>query len=185
MPADVTIEQLDLELAQKIIQLPRLVGEHPDTGKSIFAGIGRFGPYVMSEARYFKLESTADALSIGLNHAVAVIADGLAKGGGRRGANTIRTIGEHPDGGDVKILDGRFGAYIKYKKLNATLPKTTDPMEISMQDALELLQAKAEKAGQKPTKAKAKPKAKAKAKAKPKAKKAAPASSEAVAGSSD
>ncbi|MDP6021454.1 MAG: type I DNA topoisomerase [Alphaproteobacteria bacterium] len=185
MPADVTIEQLDLELAQKIIQLPRLVGEHPDTGKSIFAGIGRFGPYVMSEARYFKLESTADALSIGLNHAVAVIADGLAKGGGRRGANTIRTIGEHPDGGDVKILDGRFGAYIKYKKLNATLPKTTDPMEMSMQDALELLQAKAEKAGQKPTKAKAKPKAKAKAKAKPKAKKAAPASSEAVAGSSD
>jgi len=185
MPADVTIEQLDLELAQKIIQLPRLVGEHPDTGKSIFAGIGRFGPYVMSEARYFKLESTADALSIGLNHAVTVIADGLAKGGGRRGANTIRTIGEHPDGGDVKILDGRFGAYIKYKKLNATLPKTTDPMEMSMQDALELLQAKAEKAGQKPTKAKAKPKAKAKAKAKPKAKKAAPASSEAVAGSSD
>ncbi len=185
MPADVTIEQLDLELAQKIIQLPRLVGEHPDTGKSIFAGIGRFGPYVMSEARYFKLESTADALSIGLNHAVAVIADGLAKGGGRRGANTIRTIGEHPDGGDVKILDGRFGAYIKYKKLNATLPKTTDPMEMSMQDALELLQAKAEKAGQKPTKAKAKPKAKAKAKAKPKAKKAVPASSEAVAGSSD
>ncbi|MBT4171092.1 MAG: type I DNA topoisomerase [Rhodospirillaceae bacterium] len=189
LPADVTIEQLDLDLAQQIIQLPRLVGDHPETGKSIFAGIGRFGPYVMSEARYHKLESTADALSIGLNHAVAVIADGMAKGGGRRGANTIRTIGEHPDGGEIKILDGRFGAYVKYKKLNAPLPKTADPMEMSMQDALDLLQAKAEKAGQKPAKAKAAPKAKAKPKAKPNAKpnakKATPAAEEVVAGSSD
>ncbi len=193
MPADISIEQLDLDLAQKIIKLPRLVGEHPETGKSIFAGIGRFGPYVMSEARYFKLESTSDVLSIGLNHAVAVIADGMAKGGGRRGANTIRTVGEHPEGGDVKILDGRFGAYIKYKKLNATLPKNADPMQMSMQDALDLLQAKAEKMGQKPKKAKAKAKPKAKAKAKPKAKtkaaakpkKAATAATDAVAGSSD
>ncbi|MBT6426062.1 MAG: type I DNA topoisomerase [Rhodospirillaceae bacterium] len=194
LPADVTVEDLDLELAKKIINLPRVVGEHPETGKSIFAGIGRFGPYVQSESRYHKLESTADALTIGLNHAVTVIAEGMAKGGGRRGANTIRTLGDHPDGGDVKILDGRFGPYVKYKKLNATLPQTSDPMTVSMEEALALLQAKAEKSGQKPSKAKPKakatPKAKAKAKpkAKPKAKKAAPTESgtgEAVAGTSD
>ena len=189
LPADITVEQLDLEMAQKLISLPRLVGDHPESGKTIFAGIGRFGPYVQSESRYFKLESTADALSIGLNHAVSVIADGMSKGGGRRGANTIRTLGDHPDGGDVKILDGRFGPYIKYKKLNATLPKTADPLQISLEDGLALLLAKAEKDGQKPAKAKAKTKAKPKAKTKPKARaktgKATAAAREVVAGSSD
>ncbi|MBL6953587.1 MAG: type I DNA topoisomerase [Alphaproteobacteria bacterium] len=193
LPADVSVEQLDLALAQKLISLPRLVDEHPETGKPIFAGIGRFGPYVQTESRYFKLESTADALTIGLNHAVVVIAEGMTKDGGRRGANTIRTLGDHPDGGDVKILDGRFGPYVKYKKQNATLPKTADPMQMSLEDGLALLQAKAEKDGQKPAKAKAKPKAttKAKPKAKPKAKakaktgKAAAATSDAVSGSSD
>ena len=203
LPDDITIEELDLELAQKLIKLPRPVGDHPETGKSIFAGVGRFGPYVMTEARYFKLESTADAISIGLNHAVSVIADGMAKGGGRRGANTIATLGEHPDGGDVKILDGRFGPYVKYKKLNATLPKTADPEKVTLAEGLELLAARAAASGQKPAKAKvepkakakakakpkakakAKPKAKAKSKAKPKAKKAAPAADEVAAGSSD
>lgn len=191
LPADVSVEQLDLEMAQKLLSLPRLVGDHPETGKTIFAGIGRFGPYVQSESRYFKLEGTADALTIGLNHAVAVIADGMTKGGGRRGANTIRTLGDHPDGGDVKVLDGRFGPYVKYKKLNATLPKTADPMQMSLEDGLALLRAKAEKPARNSAKAKAKPKSKAKAKpkarAKPKAKagKAAAAASEVVSGSSD
>ncbi len=189
LPADISVGELDLEMAQKLINLPRLVGEHPETGKAIFAGIGRFGPYVQSEARYHKLESTADAMSIGLNHAVTVIAEGMAKGGGRRGANTIRTLGDHPDGGEIKILDGRFGPYVKYKKLNATVPKTSDPMAMSMDEALALLRDKAGKTGKTiKAKPKAKPKTKAKAKAKPKAKakskKAAP-TGEAVAGSSD
>jgi DNA topoisomerase-1 len=98
-------------------------------------------------------------------------------------------LGDHPDGGDVKILDGRFGPYIKYKKLNATLPKTADPLQISLEDGLALLLAKAEKDGQKPAKAKAKTKAKPKAKTKPKARaktgKATAAAREVVAGSSD
>ncbi|MDA1097887.1 MAG: type I DNA topoisomerase [Proteobacteria bacterium] len=193
LPADVSVEQLDRELAQKLISLPRVVGHHPETAKAIFAGIGRFGPYVQTESRYFKLESTADALTIGLNHAVAVIADGMTKDGGRRGANTIRTLGDHPEGGDVKVLDGRFGPYVKYKKLNATLPKTFDPMHMSLEDGLALLRAKAEAAGQKRAKAKPKAKTKPKAKAKPatkvkqKAKTGtlAAAVTEAVSGSSD
>ncbi len=170
LPEDISVGELDLDLALKLIKLPRLVGDHPETGKPIFAGIGRFGPYVQSESRYHKLESTQDALTIGLNHAVTVIAESMAKGGGRRGANTIRTLGEHPDGGEIKILDGRFGPYVKYKKLNATVPKTSDPMAMSMDEALALLQAKAEKAGQKTIKAKPKAKSKAKAKTKTKAK---------------
>ena len=170
LPEDINLNELDLDLAHRLINLPRVVGDHPETGKTIFAGVGRFGPYVQSESRYHKLDSTADALSIGLNHAVTVIAEGMAKGGGRRGANTIRTLGEHPEGGEIKILDGRFGPYVKYKKLNATVPETSDPMAMAMDEALDLLKAKAEKAGQKPAKAKPKAKAKQKAKAKPKAK---------------
>ncbi len=185
LPEDINLNELDLDLAHRLINLPRVVGDHPETGKTIFAGIGRFGPYVQSESRYHKLDSTADALSIGLNHAVTVIAEGMAKDGGRRGANTIRTLGEHPEGGEIKILDGRFGPYVKYKKLNATVPKTSDPMAMSMDEALDLLKAKAEKAGQKPAKAKPKAKAKQKAKAKPKAKakakKAAPEADQAAA----
>ena len=185
LPEDINLNELDLDLAHRLINLPRVVGDHPETGKTVFAGIGRFGPYVQSESRYHKLDSTADALSIGLNHAVTVIAEGMAKDGGRRGANTIRTLGEHPEGGEIKILDGRFGPYVKYKKLNATMPKTSDPMAMSMDEALDLLKAKAEKAGQKPAKAKPKAKAKQKAKAKPKAKakakKAAPEADQAAA----
>ena len=185
LPEDINLNELDLDLAHRLINLPRVVGDHPETGKTIFAGIGRFGPYVQSESRYHKLDSTADALSIGLNHAVTVIAEGMAKGGGRRGANTIRTLGEHPEGGEIKILDGRFGPYVKYKKLNATVPKISDPMAMSMDEALDLLKAKAEKAGQKPAKAKPKAKAKQKTKAKPKAKakakKAAPEADQAAA----
>jgi DNA topoisomerase-1 len=181
LPEDINLNELDLDLAHRLINLPRVVGDHPETGKTIFAGIGRFGAYVQSESRYHKLDSTADALSIGLNHAVTVIAEGMAKGGGRRGANTIRTLGEHPEGGEIKILDGRFGPYVKYKKLNATVPKTSDPMAMSMDEALDLLKAKAEKAGQKPAKAKPKAKAKAKPKAKAKAKKAAPEADQAAA----
>jgi DNA topoisomerase-1 len=96
-------------------------------------------------------------------------------------------LGDHPDGGDVKILDGRFGPYVKYKKLNATLPKTADPLQISLEDGLALLLAKAEKDGQKPAKAKtkAKPKAKTKPKARANAGKATAAAREVVAGSSD
>ena len=185
LPEDINLNELDLDLAHRLINLPRVVGDHPETGKTIFAGVGRFGPYVQSESRYHKLDSTADALSIGLNHAVTVIAEGMAKDGGRRGANTIRTLGEHPEGGEIKILDGRFGPYVKYKKLNATMPKTSDPMAMSMDEALDLLKAKAKKAGQKPAKAKPKAKAKQKAKAKPKAKakakKAAPEADQAAA----
>ncbi|MFP6727321.1 MAG: topoisomerase C-terminal repeat-containing protein, partial [Alphaproteobacteria bacterium] len=164
------VQEVNLELAGQLMLLPRLVGEHPETGKPIFAGIGRFGPYVQSESRYHKLESTADTLSIGLNRAVTVIAESMAKGGGRRGANTIRSLGEHPDGGEIKILDGRFGPYVKYKKLNVTVPEPSDPMEITLEEVLALLQAKVEKAGRKSTKAKSK--AKSKVKSKTRAKKA-------------
>ena len=164
LPDDIRISEVDLELAGQLIRLPRLVGEHPETSKPIFSGIGRFGPYVQSESRYHKLESTADALSIGLNRAVTVIAESIAKGGGRRGANTIRSLGEHPDGGEIKILDGRFGPYVKYKKLNVTVPQTSDPLEITLDEVLGLLKVKAEKAGQKGTKGKSKAKSKSRGK---------------------
>jgi DNA topoisomerase-1 len=149
LPKDVPPDNLDFDTALQLIRLPREVGLHPESQKPIFAGIGRYGPYLQTDGRYFRLDGTSEVLTIGLNHAVAKIAEGKAKGGGRRGATQLRSLGDHPDGGEITILDGRYGPYVKYKRLNATIPKAADPMQISLEEALALLQAKAEKSGKK------------------------------------
>jgi len=151
LPKDVPIDELTLELALQLLRLPREIGDHPETGKPIYAGIGRYGPYLQTDGRYIKLESTHDALTIGLNHAVTKIAEAPARGGGRRGGTELRKLGDHPDGGEVVIMDGRYGPYVKYKRINATLPKDRAPEEISMDEAVALIQARAERTGRKAT----------------------------------
>jgi len=146
LPKDVPIDELNLELALQLLRLPREIGTHPETDKPIYAGIGRYGPYLQTDGRYIKLESTHDALTVGLNMAVTKIAEAPARGG-RRGGKELRKLGEHPDGGDVVIMDGRYGPYVKYKRINATLPKDREPDEITMDEAVALIQARAEKSG--------------------------------------
>ena len=140
-------EEMDHEKALALLSLPRDVGKHPETGKMISAGIGRYGPFVLHDGTYANLDSVEDVFSIGLNRAVTVIAEKknrFAQGGsGRAAPAALKDLGEHPDGGKVTVRDGRYGPYVNWGKVNATLPKGTDPQSIGLDKALELIAAKA------------------------------------------
>ncbi|MBB4066712.1 type I DNA topoisomerase [Gellertiella hungarica] len=143
-------EDIDLEKALALLSLPRDIGQHPETGKMISSGIGRYGPFVLHDGTYANLESVEDVFSIGLNRAVAVLADKQNKAGGGRGRSTpaaLKELGDHPDGGSVTVRDGRFGPYVNWGKVNATLPRGTDPAAVTMEQALVLIAERAEKTG--------------------------------------
>jgi DNA topoisomerase-1 len=150
-----------------LLALPREVGVHPESGKPISAGIGRYGPFVLHDGTFANLDSVEEVFSVGLNRAVTALAEKKAGGGrgGRGGASSAKPrkeLGEHPDGGKVTLHDGRFGPYVKYGKINATLPRGTEPESLTLATALELVAAKAEK-GPSKRPAKKKPAAKKKA----------------------
>lgn len=155
-------DSIDIEKALALLSLPRDVGQHPESGKMISAGIGRYGPFLLHDGAYANLESVEDVFSIGLNRAVTVIAEKQAKGGrGRSTPTALKELGDHPDeGGKITVRDGRYGPYVNHGKINATLPKGKDPMDVTLEEALELIAAKAAKGGKK------KPAAKKKAPAK-------------------
>lgn len=161
VPSDV-----DLDLALALLSLPRPIGEHPESKEMILAGVGRFGPYLKVGDRYVKLKPDDDVLTLGLNRAVTIIAEAPAK---RAAKSAGKLIGEHPDDGKpIELRDGRYGPYVKHGKINASLPSDMEPESLSLELAVELIAARAEKVGAK-TKAKTKKKAKAK-KAKTKSK---------------
>ncbi|WP_417456697.1 type I DNA topoisomerase [Kordiimonas sp.] len=147
IPKDMDAGSMTLEQAIALLSLPREVGVHPETGKVITASIGRYGPYVAHDGNYGKLASTEEVFSVGLNRAVAVIADAAAKKGG--GTKTVlKELGEHPEEeGSIRVLDGRYGPYVNHKRTNATLPKGTEPESVTLEQALEWLAAKASKKG--------------------------------------
>ena len=136
---------VDLAMARDLLSLPREVAKHPETGEPILAGIGRYGPYVQHGRTYANLEASDDVLQIGANRAIDLIVARETKGAGRRsggGAPAGRPLGEHPDGGTVTVRPGRFGPYVNHGKLNATLPKSLDPDNVTLDEALALLAAK-------------------------------------------
>ncbi|WP_404403697.1 type I DNA topoisomerase [Pelagibacterium halotolerans] len=157
---------LDLEKALKLLSLPREVGTHPETGKPITAGIGRYGPFVLHDGTYANLPDVEEVFTVGLNRAVDLIAEKKANGGnGTRGAaSVIKELGDHPDGGAITVRKGRYGPYVNHGKINATLPKGIEPEAVTKEQALELVAAKAGTKGK--TKTKAAPKKKAAAKKK-------------------
>lgn len=157
LPRGWTPDTVDHERALALLSLPRDVGPHPETGKMISAGIGRYGPYVLHNGTYANLEAVEDVFSIGLNRAVSLLAEKAANGPrGRTRAAPLKELGEHPDGGMITVKQGRYGPYVNVGKINATLPKDRDPMSITREEALELIAAKAEKSGKKPGRRKAK-----------------------------
>lgn len=167
--------EMDLEKALRLLSLPRLVGAHPETGKDIMAGLGRYGPFVLHDGKYANLESVDEVFEVGINRAVTVIAEKAASGGRGRGAPAaLKTLGDHPDGGAVTVHSGRYGPYVKHGKINATIPKETKPEDITMDQAVELIAARAAKAGKKPAAKKKAPAKKKAAAKKPAAKKKAP-----------
>jgi len=174
VPKGIDAGTIDLERALKLLSLPREIGLHPETGKPIVAGLGRYGPFVLHDGLYANLESLEDVFSVGLNRAVTLLAEKAAAGKSRfqRGKPTVlKDLGEHPDGGKIEVLSGRYGPYVKHGKINATIPNGKDPAAVTLEEAIELIAARAAKAGKKPAK-KAAPKAAKSAKSAPKTAKA-------------
>ena len=140
LPKDVALETLTLDTALKLLSLPREIGMHPESGKPIEAGIGRYGPFLRHDGRYARLGGTDEALNVGLNRAVTLLAEAAEKGGRRRGATELRQLGPHPDDGEpVAVMEGRYGPYVKHGKVNATLPRGTGPDEVTLESAVRLI----------------------------------------------
>jgi DNA topoisomerase-1 len=147
IPKGVSLDDIDLEMALGLLSLPRDVGAHPEDGEMIIAGVGRFGPYVKHGKTYASLEDGDDVLSVGLNRAVTLIAEKRANPGkGRRfGADPGKTLGEHPDkGGPIVAKKGRYGPYVSHDGINATIPGDKTPETITLDEAVSLLDARAE-----------------------------------------
>ena len=164
IPKGVDAATIDLEKALQLLSLPREVGLHPETGSMITAGLGRYGPFVLHDGKYANLESMEEVFTVGINRAVAVIAEKAAGGGKgrfqRAGPTVLKDLGAHPDdGGAIQILSGRYGPYIAHNKVYANVPRSKEPEAVSVEEAVALLAERIAKGGGKKSKAKAPKKA--------------------------
>ena len=163
LPKGVTAGGIELEMALKLLSLPREVARHPESGEPILANIGRYGPYVQHGKTYANIGKDDDVLEIGGNRAIdLIVAKESGAGGGRFGRaaqSAGRTLGDHPAGGPVTVRDGKYGAYVNWGKVNATLPKTIEKETLALDEALILIAARQEATGVKPPARKAAPKA--------------------------
>ena len=142
IPKGIKIDEIDLEKAKYLCSLPKIIGQHPENGKDITINSGRFGPYLKCENKSARLENIEDLFTIGLNRAVTLIAEAKP---GRISSSLIKDLGEHPeDKKPVRIMKGQYGPYIKYKSLNATIPEEKDPTELTMEEALILIDKRKE-----------------------------------------
>jgi DNA topoisomerase-1 len=143
LAANMKPEDVTLEIALALLSLPREVAKHPESGEPILAGIGRYGSYVQHKKTYANLGKEENVLDIGANRAIDLIMTKDA-GGGRTGTGgEIRSVGEHPDGGAIALKAGRFGPYLAWGKVNATLPKGTDMTGMTLEQAVAIVNAKA------------------------------------------
>jgi len=142
IPKGIEIDQIDLEKAKYLCSLPKVIGQHPENGKDITINSGRFGPYLKCENKSARLENVEELFTIGLNRAITLIAEAKP---GRISSSLIKDLGEHPeDKKPVRIMKGQYGPYIKYKSLNATIPEEKDPTELTMEEALILIEKRKE-----------------------------------------
>ncbi len=165
------IAELDLDWALKLLSLPRTVGAHPESGNPITASIGRYGPYLAHDGKYARLASTAEVFETGMNAAVVKLAEAAANGGRpQRGTREpLKLLGQHPRTElELKVMEGRYGAYVTDGTTNATLPKTVTPEALTLEEAAALIDARAAaapvKKGKKPAPKKKAPAKKAPAK---------------------
>jgi DNA topoisomerase-1 len=144
LPRGLSPDDVTLEKAIRLLALPREVARHPTSGEPILAGIGRYGSYVQHGKTYANLRRDDDVLEIGANRAIdLIVAKESGAGAGRFGAAAARVLGDHPEGGSISVKQGRFGPYVNHGKINATIPRGTDPASLTLADAVELLKAKA------------------------------------------
>jgi DNA topoisomerase-1 len=177
IPKEWVPTEVNLEQALRLLSLPREIGPHPEDGIMVWANIGRYGPYLKhAESTSHRggtnanLEDIESVFSVGMNHAVQLLAEKIASRGGRGvAAAPLRELGEHPDlGGPINIMKGKYGPYVKWEKVNATIPSEIEPEDLSIDQAVQLIE---EKLAKSPAKRKAAPKKKPAAKKKAAAKK--------------
>lgn len=157
LPKGIDPMTLPLDRAIALINLPREVGIHPEDGKKITTGIGRFGPYMLHNTKYISLQTLEDVLEIGINRAVDLIAAKAAGGKGTGSRPEGKVLGNHPSGGEIQLLKGRYGPYLKHGKNNYKIPKGVDPDGIELDAALAIVGVQVEEVAEKPA-AKAKKK---------------------------
>jgi len=148
IPKDVPVEGLTTDIAERLLSLPREIGLHPVSGKPITASIGRYGPYLAHDGKYARLGSTAEVFETGMNAAVSKLAD-AASGAGRKGSASrepVAVLGKHPaNGGEIKVMAGRYGPYVTDGSTNATLPKGMEPNAVTLDEAVRLIDERAAK----------------------------------------
>lgn len=147
LPKTMRMEDVSLDTAVALLKLPRNLGAHPETGKKIEAGIGRFGPFVRHDGNYRSLTKTDDVLTVTFERALELLAQEKGK---RKSPSVVRELGPHPDDGEVvAIYEGRYGPYVKHGKINASLPKGTEIEKFTLAEGLELLEKKKAQKGKK------------------------------------
>jgi DNA topoisomerase I len=155
IPAGFDPNTIALEQALQLLSLPRNIGDHPETGKPITAGLGRYGPFILHDGTYANLPSAEELFTVGINRAVVLLAEKKAGKAGRfqRAAPTVlKELGEHPtEGGNIQVLSGRYGPYVKHGDVNATLPRGKAPEALTVEEAVQLI---AERVAKGPSKAK-------------------------------
>jgi len=148
LPKDVPQDSLTTDIAEQLLGLPRTIGAHPETGQPITASIGRYGPYLAHEGKYARLRSTAEVFETGMNAAVMKLAEAAAakSNGGRGSREPLKVLGPHPgSGGEIKVMAGRYGPYVTDGTTNATLPKNAEPVAITLDEAVRLIDERAAK----------------------------------------
>ena len=156
IPKDLPDGEMTLEWAVKLLSLPREVGLHPETGKPIVANIGRFGPYLLHDGKYGRLSSTSEIFEVGMNSAVVKLAEAANKGGRGASREPLKVLGKHPrTEAEIKLMEGRYGPYVTDGTTNATLPKTIEQDALTLEEAAQLIDARAAAAPAKKGKKKA------------------------------
>ena len=144
IPKDLPDGELTLEWGIKLLSLPREVGLHPETGLPIVANIGRFGPYLLHDGKYGRLANTAEIFEVGMNSAVVKLAEAATRGPRSAGREPLKVLGAHPRTElEIKLMEGRYGAYVTDGTTNATLPKTVDKDALTLEEAAQLIDARA------------------------------------------
>ena len=142
IPKGIDIDTIDLERAKFLCSLPKSLGINPENNQEIYLNSGRFGPYLKCENKSARLDNVEEIFTIGLNRAITLIAEAKP---GRISSSLIKDLGEHPeDKKPVRVMKGQFGPYIKYKSLNATIPEEKDPTELTMEEAIILIEKRRE-----------------------------------------
>ncbi len=142
IPKGLDLEKINLEFAKKLLSLPKEIGTHPEDNLPIEIAIGRYGPYIKHSNTFANVKDVEELFQIGMNRAVEILAEKKLKKGSFSSSKSIRDLEEHPEGGVIQVMDGKYGPYVKWKKINATIPKSVSPETLDLQLAIELIKAK-------------------------------------------